>query len=276
MLIGHEKLTGDFKELAAKNDLSGSYLFFGQPRIGKKLFAVCLANFLEKREFEEPKILSDFLIVEPDIRGTIGIEQARELKNFLWRKPAASPRRTAVINDSEAMTAEAQNAILKIAEEPPESSLLIIIARDPEHLWPTLLSRLQKVYFASIPVPAIEKWLLKTAGCGVEEAKKFSKASYGQPGLAWVMASDEKFGALRQQAERFLKSGFWDRRNIIKSMMDDEKFNISKFLEIIMIILSENAAKNSELWHRVSALRRDSESYNINPRLQLEGLLGGV
>ncbi len=275
MLLGHEKLIGDFKKLAANNGLSGSYLFFGQPRVGKKLFASCLANFLEKGEFEEPKILSDFLSVEPDIQGTIGIKQSRDIKNFLWRKPVASPRRTAVINDSEAMTAEAQNAILKIAEEPPESSLLIIISRDSEHLWPTLRSRLQKVYFASVPVPAIEKWLLKTAKCGAEEAKNFSKASYGQPGLAWAMASDKEFAALLGQAEKFLKSGFWDRRNIIKSMMDDEKFNISKFLEIVMIILSKSAAKDSGLWHKVSALRRDSESYNINPRLQLESLLGG-
>lgn len=284
MLIGHEKLAIDFKKLSVKNGLANGYIFFGAPRTGKRIFATHFANFLETGKFEKPKILSDFFLVEPDSEGTIGIEQSRQLKNFLWQRPGISMRRTAVINDSEAMTGDAQNAILKIAEEPPESSLLIIISSDSERLWPTLQSRLQKVYFPPVSVALIEKWLLKSTECSVEDAKKFSAASYGQPGLALMMASDKNFKAMRQSAEKFIKSGFWERRNIIKAMLDDEKFNLSRFLEIVLIIISGDAAggfdkitagKNSELWHKVSALRRDSESYNINPRLQLESLLSG-
>jgi len=277
MLIGHEKLVKYFKDLSAKNSLANCYLFFGQPRAGKKLFASHLANFLETGEFAEPKVLTDFLLIAPDQEGTIGIDEVRRLKSFLWQKPVASPRRTAVISDSEAMTGEAQNAILKIAEEPPESSLLIIVANDPERLPLTFQSRLQKIYFPQVPVKAIEKWLVKTGKCGAEEAKKLSEASHGQPGLALIAASDAGFKSLLKDAEEFLKSGFWERRNIIKSMLENEEFDLSRFLEAVLMVIAKTAAgKDSELWHKVSALRRDSESYNINPRLQLESLLGGV
>lgn len=273
-MLGHEKLAGDFKKLAAKNELANGYLFFGPPRIGKKLFAKCIANYLETGKFHEPeKILTDFLLIEPDEEGTIGIDEIRKLRNFLWQKPFAGSRRTAVIDDSEAMTGEAQNAILKIAEEPPQSSLLIIIASDYERLRPTLQSRMQKVYFAPIKKVLIEKWLRETAGLKADIAKKFAETSFGQPGLALMMASDEDFRKLRQSAEKFLESGFWERRNIIKAMLEDEKFNMSKFLEAVMINMSSTALKKAELWHKVSALRRDCESYNINPRLQLEALL---
>lgn len=274
MLIGHEKLTKDFKELSAKNSLANCYLFFGQPRVGKKLFASYLANLLETGEFGEPKVLTDFLLIEPDEKGTVGIDEIRRLKNFLWQKPVASARRTAVISDSEAMTGEAMNAILKIAEEPPESSLLIIIANDPERLPPTFQSRLQKIYFPPVPSPAIEKWLMKESKCGADEAKKLAEISHGQPGLALMAASDENFKTLLNDAERFIKSGFWERRNIIKGMLENENFDLSRFLEGVLMVISKTAAgKDSELWHKVSALRRDSESYNINPRLQLESLL---
>lgn len=298
--------------MAADGKLAHGYLFFGSPRSGKKLFASHLANFLETGDFSEPKkILTDFLSVGQDAEGTIGIDQMRQLKNFLWQKPMASSRRTAVIDDSEAMTSEAQNAILKIAEEPPESSLLIIISSDPERLWPTLVSRLQKVYFGPVSSAVIEKWLTGTIKCKTEEARKFAADSHGQPGLALLMASSDDFRFLCQSAEKFLKSGFWERRNIIKSMLENEKFRMSAFLEAILIIISKNAVseknfnlsrtfpenpvilprsniqqsfsshglissgKARDLWHKVSALRRDSESYNINPRLQLEALLGG-
>ncbi len=288
MLIGHEKLIGDFKELVKKNTLANCYLFFGQPRVGKRIFAENLANFLETGEFGSPslisggeimagrpKVLTDFLLIKPDEKGTIGIDQMRQLRNFLWQKPFASSRRTAVIDNSEAMTGEAQNAILKIAEEPPESSLLIIIASDYERLWPTLQSRMQKIYFAPVGKTIIEKWLKETAKCKADDARNFAEASFGQPGLALMFASDENFKLLRQSAEKFLKSGFWERRNVIKTMLEDEKFNFSYFLETLLIVLSKNIVlkENVDLWHKVSALRHDSESYNINPRLQLESLL---
>ena len=276
MLIGHEKLKKDFRELVQKNKLAHGYLFFGQPRVGKKLFASCLANFLEIGKLLEPeKVLTDFLLIKPDEQGTIGIDQMRRLRNFLWQKPFASSRRTAVIDDSEAMTGEAQNAILKIAEEPPESSLLIIIASDYERLWPTLQSRMQKIYFAPIGQTLIEKWLKETVKCKADDARNFAEASFGQPGLALMLVSDESFKLLRQSAEKFLKSGFWERRNVIKTILEDEKFNLSRFLEALLIFLSNDvvSGKNADLWHKISALRRDGESYNINPRLQLEALL---
>src|SRR3989338_11127582 len=102
MLIGHEKLIKDFKKLAEAGTLANGYLFFGQPRVGKKLFASCLANFLEIGKLLEPeKVLTNFLFIKPDEQGTIGIDQMRRLRNFLWQKPFASSRRTAVIDDSE-------------------------------------------------------------------------------------------------------------------------------------------------------------------------------
>src|SRR3989344_3144106 len=107
MLIGHEKLVEDFKGLAERNELSHGYILFGPARVGKKLFALCFANFLETGDFEESNMLRDSLLLEPNEEGIIGIDEIRRIRNFLWQKPVVSKKRKVVINDVEAMTVEA-------------------------------------------------------------------------------------------------------------------------------------------------------------------------
>ena len=99
------------------------------------------------------------LIIEPDEKGTIGIDIIRSLKYFLWQKPANSKLRTVIIKESENLTNQAQNAALKIVEEPPESSLIIFITKNVENLLPTLTSRLQKIHFPEI---AMRKMSIQT------------------------------------------------------------------------------------------------------------------
>ena len=153
-MVGHEKLIEDFKKLIDNGGLSHAYLFFGgddKNHQEKFLFAQSLANFLENGIFNEPhRLLQEILIISPDEKGTIGIDSIRDLKYFLWQKPTNSTRRVAVIKEAENLTPEAQNAALKIVEEPPESALIIFISNIEDNLFPALTSRLQKIYFSSV------------------------------------------------------------------------------------------------------------------------------
>lgn len=156
-MVGYENLIDDFKRLVENNRLSHAYLFFGgdeRNRQEKFVFAQSLANFLENGIFEEPvQLLRETLIillddsVQPEKKRTIGIDEIRFLKYFLWQKPTNSIRRVTIIKEAEILTPEAQHAALKIVEEPPESALIIFIANSEDSLFPTLNSRLQKIYF---------------------------------------------------------------------------------------------------------------------------------
>lgn len=140
-----------FKKLVAEDKLSHAYLFFGgneADRAAKFEFAKALVNFLENKVFELPvKPLLELMEIVKDEDGGVGIESAREMKRFLYQKPIACQYRVAVIRDAESMTPQAQNAILKVVEEPPESGLIIFIARNEDSFLPTIASRLQKIYF---------------------------------------------------------------------------------------------------------------------------------
>jgi DNA polymerase III delta prime subunit len=156
-MIGYGDIIDKFKKLVIEDKLSHAYLFFGgdeRNRQEKFVFALSLANFLENGVFEKQvQLLRDTLIVLPKDsvqegkKENIGIDEIRFLKYFLWQKPTNSIRRVTIIKEAEILTPEAQNAALKIVEEPPESALIIFITNSEDSLFPTLNSRLQKIYF---------------------------------------------------------------------------------------------------------------------------------
>ena len=68
----------------------------------------------------------------------------------------------------EFLTVEAQNALLKITEEPPASSLIIFISSDLESILPTILSRMEKVYFGLVSgteIVAVARERAEARGC---------------------------------------------------------------------------------------------------------------
>lgn len=274
MLIGHERTVQDLKRLAKEKKIAHGYIFFGPAMVGKKLVALSFANFLESGDFAASKFLNDELKIEPDKNRTIGIDAARRLKHFLWQKPTLSPRRTAIIDDAELLTSEAQNALLKIAEEPPPSTLLILVTSDSDALTKTLSSRLQKIYFSSQPSASIEKWLIDEFAVSKKEAEKLAAKSFGKPGLAAALRNRE-FQERLKSAENLLKLAEGKRRDFIKKLLTDDDFNLERFLDAaIIVIASERLTKKQEVerWHKFLTLRQEASYFNLNPKLQLENL----
>lgn len=238
MATSQENLIHDFKALANTRKLAHGYILFGRSRRGMHSFALAFARYLETGEPEKDKsVLGDALQMSPGEDKTLGIDRIREIKNFLWHKPNRSNYRTVVMDGGEALTDEAQNALLKIAEEPPQAALIFLLIDDFERLRPTLQSRFQKVFFPE-------------AGEEVE---------------------DERSGEYRKMALRFMKAGKAERGTLIKELAADEHFNLSDFLEALLRALPPKKA-NFDLWHTALELRRQADYFNLNPRLQLMAL----
>jgi DNA polymerase-3 subunit delta' len=282
-VIGNQKNVESLKDLRARGALSHGYIFHGPAMVGKKTTAREFAEFLEHGNFEairnedgSERILSDFMLITPGENGSIGIDAVREIRNFLWQKPNASPRRTLVIDDAEMLTAEAQNALLKITEEPPVSSLLILVTSDIESILPTITSRLPRMFFGTVAEKEIAGWL---AASGTEKKKvgETAKKAIGKPGLAWRLLHDENFTEQLALAEKLLKTPAATRRDVIKKIIEPDEFNFRKFLDAMIIVLAWQAVgaqkKNAELWHKVLTLYGRETNFSLNPRLQLESLL---
>jgi DNA polymerase-3 subunit gamma/tau len=142
MIIGHDTNITDLQDLNKRGVLGHGYIFFGPSMVGKRTTAGALAHYLEKGTFKPiatEEALQDIKVIDVAFmksldseagEDSIGINAVREIKNFLWQRPNTSVRRTLIIDNAELLTNEAQNALLKITEEPPVSSLLILITSD--------------------------------------------------------------------------------------------------------------------------------------------------
>ncbi len=289
MILGREKIIADFKKLADSGMLGHAYLFYGPAMVGKRTCAAALARFLEKGVFEPPaenEVLQESKTIDLafakqldlEKKGdSIGIGAAREIKNFLWQKPNASPRRTLILDEAEFLTAEAQNALLKITEEPPPSSLIILISSDPEGLLATILSRIEKVYFGLVPEKEIVAWLVKERKLPVADAKIFAKRSFGKSGLAIRLAEDKNLQNNIALAEKLLKAQPAARRDLIKEILEPDEFNFNKFIGALIIAIASGKESKTRnlLWHRTLELADREANFSLNPRLQLENLFVG-
>lgn len=248
MIIGHSLQQKVFSRLIKENRLAGSFIFFGEPQVGKFTFAKFLSETLEPQS----KILSETLIIQPNEKETIGIDKMRDIKKFLIQKPINALRRTVIINDAWCLTSEAQNAILKITEEPPSYGLIILILPNFDVLAPTLVSRCRLVYFSRISTFEIAKWLMKKHKLSQNEAQKIALESFGRPGLAETLIKKEK--PLKKE-------------ELIS--IDDYRC----FVKGLIIELYQNKIKNSrqiaELLKRLQLM----EGLNTNKKLQLETAL---
>ncbi|MCX6702622.1 MAG: hypothetical protein NTW60_02035 [Candidatus Wolfebacteria bacterium] len=219
----YQKLQSDFIKLAEMNKLSHAYLFFGgneSDREEKFKFAVSLANLIERKKFEIPEFsLGELFILKKSEDGGIGIDSARLLKNFLYQKPIFSEKRAVIIRDSEDMTPEAQNAVLKIVEEPPTGSLIIFIVRNEESLLPTLTSRLQKVHFSVLP-PAIVS------------ARSASWKDFSIDDILENNKEDEFFESLLAGLAEDPLKNWMKLKEVLKRLVSIKQFNTNKRLQL--------------------------------------------
>jgi DNA polymerase-3 subunit delta' len=263
MITGHQHLIKDFKNLVKNSRLGHAYTFFGEPEVGKFYFAKHLAHLLEEGEFElTNRPLQDALILD-DARG---IEEMRELKKFLWQKPVISKKRLVVINNAEHLTPQAQNAILKITEEPPEHAVVILIANQLENIISPLLSRAQKIYFGRLSDDEMGK---------VAQNKKIIAASFGRPGRAVRLAGEGGMKEVEEYVKGFLSARGPAKSGVIKEFVDAQKDKpelLDLFFEELIIRLRKDSLKNHQLLKSVLHRLFLIKSYNVNKRLQMEAI----
>jgi DNA polymerase-3 subunit delta' len=277
MIIGHKEIIEQLKNLADNNFLAHGYLFWGEEYLGKKTIAKALANYLENKIFDVPqKILSDFLEINPQKNQnedeTSALEEIRTIRFFLSQKPNNSSYRTVIIDNAQKLNRYAQNALLKISEEPQKDSLIILITRDPDLLLQTLSSRFQKIYFGRVKDEEIKEWLIKNFQINENKANKIAQMSFGHPGIAWSILNDLNWKKQIKNAKMFLDLKGKEKLNFIKELIEDENFNMDSFLEALMLVLGKISSKNIKLWKKILRLRIDFQFYNLNPKLQLVAL----
>ena len=161
-IIGNDAMKQLLNNAINTNNLVHSYMFVGPDGIGKSLFArefakmlLCLGN--SKAEDACSSCIKfngnnhpDFRFFDSEDGKSIKIAQIRELEEQISEKPILSERKVYVINNGDLMTVEAQNALLKTLEEPPEYAIIILVLSNESKLLNTIKSRCTTMVFQKL------------------------------------------------------------------------------------------------------------------------------
>lgn len=276
MITGNKILIDGLLALHKRRIFPQKAILFGEPNIGKYTIARALAYCFERgkmphdsvgRDSELPA-LTDALFLGSHPGDVLGIDEARRVKEFLWQKPFVSPYRTIVIRDADRLTEEAQNALLKISEEPPTYGVIMITIKNPELLRPTLVSRFEQYYCAPVSKGELLRWLAASHQVSRKKAEEIAKQSFGKPGLACRLLYEPDWQMKINTAEKFFTVTPSARRNFLKTLLEDPSFQLRDFLDTLLLVLAGDSSRRT-LWHAVVELRRMVQAVPLNPKIQL-------
>lgn len=176
-----------------------SLLFSGPKGLGKRLVAAWLAAHLncQNPPAQPPWTCScrNCTLVlrnqHPDVvwserapgKLSLGVGEARELIQQLYLRPYQASCRVCIISEADRLTDEAQSALLKTLEEPPESNVLVLVTSQEARLLPTVQSRCRIYRFRPVEDSLLMTWL-QSRGCPEEAAARYTGLSQGCPGQA--------------------------------------------------------------------------------------------
>src|SRR5919206_718053 len=213
-LTGNSRVKAALKRMLVTDRLPGAMLFTGEEGIGKKLFALEIArtlncrtpkdheacgvcssctriaklNYPQREDAEEwtQIIWTDHpdvgLVVAP--KRVLRVEQMRQIEKEANFRPFEGKARVFLIDEADKLNDASANALLKVLEEPPRTSHLILITARPAMLLPTILSRCQMIRFAPLTPAEIESYLRHDKSIDGKTAHLRARAAGGSIGRA--------------------------------------------------------------------------------------------
>jgi DNA polymerase III subunit delta' len=229
---GHDEVVEQFRRALTRRRLASSFLFAGPAGIGKRTFALKLAQAMLCRTRPEEALdpcgacascaqvaagtHPDLdVVAKPDDKSFIPLElligerdhRRREgLCHNIAMKPSQGGRKIALIDDADYLNAEGANSLLKTLEEPPPRSVLILIGTSPAKQLPTIRSRCQLIRFRPLP-PDVVAQLLVANGFATDPSEAQRLARYSEGSL--------------QQAMDLANPDLWSFRNTLFQQLSD-------------------------------------------------------
>lgn len=183
-----------------KNKINHAYMFEGIDGIGKKKLSQELAKIL--LDTENVESTPDYINIHPD-GNSIKISQIRKLQTDIIVKPHKQYK-IYIINQAESMTIEAQNALLKTLEEPPEYAIIILITSNKESLLDTIKSRCEIIKFLPISIVDLNNYLI-TKGIDKNRAQLLSTFARGSIEKAIELSESADFAIMRDEIQTYIE-----------------------------------------------------------------------
>jgi DNA polymerase III subunit delta' len=334
-LTGNARVKGALKRLLVADRLPGAMLFTGEEGIGKKRFALEVARALNcrtPRDHEGCGVCSSCVRIvklnypqrddadewtqiiwtdHPDVglvvapKRVLRVEQMRQIEKEANYRPFEGKARVFLIDEADKLNDASANALLKVLEEPPRTSHLILITARPAMLLPTILSRCQMIRFSPLTPAEIETHLTKNKLVDAKTARLRARAAAGSIGRALsgdlvtftsqrkamlkvlnaLVLSDDRAQLLRsaeQLNEAQYKEEFEERLDVLETLIRDA-WMLSLGVDTSQLVNEDLSAELEEMSRKLDSGRaadwilqiedlREQLIVNINRKVTTDAL----
>ncbi len=251
-IIGQEQLKEHIQNAITTNKVSHAYIINGERNAGKEFIARIFAMTLQcEKGGTEPcnechscKQTSshnqpDIVYISHEKPNSIGVEDIRgQINNDIGIKPYSSPRKIYIMNEGEKMTPQAQNALLKTLEEPPEYAVIMILTDNVEALLPTIISRCVVLHMKPVSDKLVKQYLMEELGVPDYKANICVAFARGNIGKAKLLASSEEFEKVKDEAITLVKYiNDMEIHEIVKAIKKimEYKLDVNDYLDILTV-----------------------------------------
>ncbi len=287
MIIGHRQQIDKLNILFKKKCIPHALLFSGPNKVGKRTVAVWFLKMINCLESNSPcgeckscreineGVHFDMLYVAPE-KKEIHLKQIEDVIEKISFKGIKANFKGIIIDSAHLMNVQAQNSLLKILEEPPGNTVIILISEYPRTLLSTITSRTSEIKFSFVSEEEMKKEI---------ESDKIVSLSLGKPGLAieYINYPERKeiIERERREAEEMFKNDLSSRFSMIKEIVKEERSE--EFLNSLLKITEEkmklrleerkSAKIYQELIKEIEKVIFLHSKTNINKQIALEKIV---
>ncbi len=250
---------------AAQKQLPHALLLSGVKGVGLLTIAQHIAS---------SQINSSVTVISPDEKGTISIDTVRNL--YTQTRTKHEKLQIIIVDDADSMRHEAQNAFLKLLEEPSSQTAFILTSHVPSMLLPTINSRLQEIALQPITKKQTEDFLTEME---INNEKIRAQIQFIAPGLpAEICRLHQDQAYFETQAEtarnarKLLSANNYEKIILIQKYSSDRAKTLELLQQAMHIIEFSLAQKaNSALAHQLDKLLETEKAVqeNANAKIQL-------
>ncbi|WP_066713657.1 DNA polymerase III subunit delta' [Clostridium sp. Marseille-P299] len=250
-VVGHENIIDYFQNAFRMQKFSHAYILNGEDGTGKNLLASIFATTLqcEAHDVNPCGVCKSCLQAmsdnHPDIKyithekASISVDDIRsQLNNDVQIKPYSSKYKVYIIDEAEKLTEQAQNALLKTIEEPPEYAVILLLTNNSNLFLETILSRCVVLNLKVIPKESIKKYLMEEVKVPDYQAELSATFANGNLGKAIKLSSSEEFSQMKADVVRLMK--YIDEYELSEIMgaikkIAENKSVINDYLDLILL-----------------------------------------
>lgn len=279
-IIGQEQMKEHMQNALKTGKISHAYIIHGEKASGKEFIAKIFAAALQCEEKGvEPcgqchsckqvqtDNQPDIIKVSHEKPNTISVDDIRaQINGDVAIKPYSSPYKIYIMNEAEKMTVQAQNALLKTLEEPPEYAVFLLLVTNINTLLPTILSRCVVLSMKPVADHLVRNFLMEQMQVTDYKAEVCVAFARGNIGKAKALASSEDFENVKTEALSILKyvheMELYEMIAAIKKI-GEYKLEVNDYLDVmaiwyrdVLLYKATNDANHLVFREELSTIRR--------------------